>query len=102
MKPAFAVILVSVLFAGMQLWNLRSGSALPETLVQLLCAGCFGIWAGAAVIHTGSIVLPLLAHFLLNARGMEEILLPSLAVACLLLASGILPLRVKTMSNDIG
>lgn len=46
MKPVLAIILISFLFAGMHLFNLRAGAGISETLVQMIFAFCFSIWAG--------------------------------------------------------
>ncbi len=66
MKPIPAIVLVSVLFAGIHLFNLRAGAGGEEVLVQILCAFCFSIWAGA-VTWKVTWLIPLLAHVLLNA-----------------------------------
>ena len=71
LRPRFSILLVSVLFAGMHLFNLRSGMALPVVLLQAGCAFCFSMWAGAVVWRTHSVMIPLLAHILLNLTAFE-------------------------------
>ena len=93
MKPERAVVLVSVLFAAAHLLNLRNGAALPAVLLQMLCAFCFSIWAGAVVWRKNSILIPMLAHVLLNLTAVTEgTLLPAIACA-LVLADGILLMK---------
>ena len=67
LPPAWAVVLVSCLFAGMHLLNPQP---LPAALMQASCAWCFGLWAGAAVLR-GSVLFPLAAHVLLNLTAAE-------------------------------
>ena len=105
MRPVRAVILVSVLFAAMHLFNLRSGEAVFAVLVQASCAFCFGMWAGAAVWRTGSVLIPLLAHVLLNMTAFDggPRLVP-LAAGILTLIAGLLLLFSSdghTDSRDI-
>lgn len=71
MKSIRAVALVSLLFAGMHLFNLRSGQALGLTLTQMLCAFAFSVWAGAVVWRKRSILIPLLAHVLINLTASD-------------------------------
>ena len=71
LSPRFSIVLVSVLFAGMHLFNLRSGMAVPVVLLQAGCAFCFSMWAGAVVWRTHSVMIPLLAHILLNLTAFE-------------------------------
>ena len=71
LSPRFSIVLVSVLFAGMHLFNLRSGMAVPVVLLQAGCAFCFSMWAGAVVWRTHSMMIPLLAHILLNLTAFE-------------------------------
>ena len=92
-KPVLAVLLVSVLFAAMHLFNLRNGSPLPAILPQMFCAFCFSIWAGAVVWRKGSILIPLLAHVLLNATAVTEGTLIPVLAGMLLLADGILLMK---------
>lgn len=89
-KPA--ILLVSVLFAVMHLLNLRNGTSLPDVLVQMLCAFCFSVWAGA-VTWQSTWLIPLLAHVLVNLTAItDETLLPIL-VSVAVLADGILLLK---------
>ena len=71
LSPRVSIVLVSVLFAGMHLFNLRSGMAVPVVLLQAGCAFCFSMWAGAVVWRTHSVMIPLLAHILLNLTAFE-------------------------------
>ena len=71
LRPRFSIVLISFLFAGMHLFNLRSGMALPVVLVQAVCAFCFSVWAGAALWRTNSVMVPLLAHILMNLTAFE-------------------------------
>jgi len=93
MKPVIAILLVSVLFAGMHLLNLRTGAGIGNTLVQMLFAFCFSIWAGAVVWRKGNILIPMLAHVLLNLTAVTEGMLIPLAVSVIVLADGILLLK---------
>ena len=90
LSPRVSIVLVSVLFAGMHLFNLRSGMAVPVVLLQAGCAFCFSMWAGAAVWRTHSVMIPLLAHILLNLTALEGggALLP-LAVSLITLLDGL-------------
>jgi len=67
LPQAWAVVLVSFLFAGMHLLNPQP---LPAALMQAACAWCFGLWAGAAALR-GSVLFPLAAHVLLNLTAVE-------------------------------
>ena len=71
LSPRVSIVLVSILFAGMHLFNLRSGMAVPVVLLQSGCAFCFSMWAGAVVWNTRSVMIPLLAHILLNLTAFE-------------------------------
>ena len=90
MKPANAVLLVSLLFAVMHLFNLRTGAVLFPVLVQAFCAFCFSVWAGAVVWKSGSVAIPLLAHVLLNLTAFEGggMLIPT-AAGILVLIDGL-------------
>ena len=90
MKPPNAVLLVSLLFAVMHLFNLRAGTDLFPVLVQAFCAFCFSVWAGAVVWKRRSVALPLLAHVLLNLTAFEGggMLIP-LAAGILVLLAGL-------------
>ena len=71
LRPRFSILLISLLFAGMHLFNLRSGILVSLVLIQAFCAFCFSIWAGAVVWKTRSVMIPLLAHILLNLTAFE-------------------------------
>ncbi len=92
MKPILAIVLVSVLFAGMHLFNLRAGAGGEEVLIQIVCAFCFSIWAGA-VTWKATWLMPLLAHMLLNATAGAENNRVSIAVSIVVLIDGILLMR---------
>ena len=91
MKPPNAVLLVSLLFAAMHLFNLRSGMNVSLVLVQAFCAFCFSVWSGTVVWKKQSLTVPLLAHALLNLTAFEggAVLIP-LAVSIVLLIDGII------------
>ncbi len=72
LKPRLSIVLISLLFAGMHLFNLRSGLAGSLVLVQAVCAFCFSMWAGAAVWRTRSVMIPLLSHVLMNLTASES------------------------------
>jgi hypothetical protein len=91
-KPMLAIVLVSVLFAGMHLFNLRAGAGGEEVLVQIVCAFCFSIWAGA-VTWKATWLIPLLAHVLLNATAWAENRWVSIAVSIVVLVDGILLMK---------
>ena len=91
MKPANAVLLVSLLFAVMHLFNLRTGAGLFPVLVQAFCAFCFSVWSGTVVWKKQSLTVPLLAHVLLNLTAFEGGgVFISLAVSIVLLIDGII------------
>ena len=92
MKPIPAIVLVSVLFAGMHLFNLRAGDGGEEVFVQIVCAFCFSIWAGA-VTWKATWLIPLLAHVLLNATAGAENTWVSVAVSIAVLVDGILLMK---------
>ena len=92
MKPILAIVLVSVLFAGMHLFNLRAGASGEEVFVQVVCAFCFSIWAGA-VTWKATWMIPLLAHVLLNATAGAENVWMSIAVSVVVLINGILLMK---------
>ena len=91
MKGANAVLLVSLLFAVMHLFNLRTGAGLFPVLAQAFCAFCFSVWAGTVIWKKQSLTVPLLAHALLNLTAFEggAVLIP-LAVSIVLLIDGII------------
>ena len=71
LRPRFSILLISLLFAGMHLFNLRSGMAISMVVIQAFCAFCFSIWAGAVVWRTRSVMIPLLAHVLMNLTAVD-------------------------------
>ncbi len=71
LRPRFSIVLISLLFAGMHLFNLRSDMAIPVVLTQAVCAFCFSMWAGAAVWRTRSVIIPLFAHVLMNLTAFD-------------------------------
>ena len=71
LRPRFSILLISLLFAGMHLFNLRSGMTVSMVLVQAVCAFCFSVWAGAVVWRTHSVMIPLLAHVLMNLTAFD-------------------------------
>ena len=71
LRPRFSILLISLLFAGMHLFNLRSGMAVPVVLLQAGCAFCFSMWAGAVVWRTRSVMISLLAHVLMNLTAFD-------------------------------
>ena len=94
LKPGLAVLLISLLFAGMHLFNLRSGMPVSLVLLQAFCAFCFSIWAGAVVWRTRSVMIPLLAHVLMNltAFGGSGLYIP-LTASLVTLVIGILLIK---------
>lgn len=92
LKPTHAILLVSILFAGMHLWNLTHAVYLA-ILSQMLFAFSFSIWAGAVLWRKGSILIPLLAHVLLNLTAVTEGTLIPMLVSAVVLADGILLLK---------
>lgn len=72
LRPRIAIVLVSILFAAMHLFNLRSGMSASPVLVQAVCAFCFSVWAGAVVWRRRSVLIPLLAHMLMNLTAVES------------------------------
>ena len=91
MKPANAVLLVSLLFSVMHLFNLRAETDLFPVLVQAFCAFCFSVWAGTVVCKRRSVFIPLLAHMLMNLTAVESsgVLIP-MAAGIVVLLDGIL------------
>ena len=96
LKPRFSIVLISLLFAAMHLFNLRSGMTASVLLVQMSCAFCFSVWAGAVVWRTHSVMIPLLAHVLMNLTAFEGTspLLP-LAASMITLVIGIILLTSR-------
>ena len=72
LRPRVSIMLVSLLFAAMHLFNLRSGMSASPVLVQAVCAFCFSVWAGAVVWRRRSVLIPLLAHMLMNLTAVES------------------------------
>ena len=71
LRPRIAIVLASILFAAMHLFNLRSGLPASQVLVQAACAFCFSVWAGAVVWRTRSVMIPFLAHVLMNLTAVD-------------------------------
>ena len=92
MKPVLAIILVSLLFAGMHLWNLRNGTAISDTMFQMAFAFCFSIWAGAVTWKT-TWIIPFVAHVLLNATAVVENSWVSAAIGVIVLIDGIILMK---------
>ena len=101
LKPGLAVLLISLLFAGMHLFNLHSGMPVSLVLLQAFCAFCFSIWAGAVVWRTRSVMVPLLAHVLMNLTAFEGSgrLIP-LAVSLITLLGGLLLMSGSLHSSE--
>ncbi|MDO5297337.1 MAG: CPBP family intramembrane metalloprotease [bacterium] len=66
LKPVCAVVLSAVIFGAAHILNWRGILSFDLVLPQIIFAVCFGVWAGAAVYRKDSILLPVLAHVLLN------------------------------------
>lgn len=88
MRPVSAILLVSILFAGMHLFNLRIGQPVDVTLVQIFGAFCFSIWAGA-VTWRFTWLIPLVAHVLMNATAGAELMWAQVLVSAAVLADGL-------------
>ena len=102
LKPGWAVLLISLLFAGMHLFNLRSGMPVSLVLLQAFCAFCFSIWAGAVVWKTRSVMIPLLAHVLMNLTAFESSdLYISFAASLLTLVIGILLIKKPPACGEV-
>lgn len=94
LKPVLSILIVSVLFAAMHLWNLQTSSSIIPVFLQVFCAFCFSIWAGAVVWRTDRNWIPLIAHVLLNATaGGAEIVWVSVMISVVVLADGIWLMR---------
>lgn len=94
LRPILSILIVSVLFAGMHLWNLQASQTVLPVLQQVLFAFCFSVWAGAVVWQTDRIWIPLLAHMLLNATaGDVEIAWINILLSITLLADGVVLLK---------
>ena len=76
----------------MHQFNLRTGADGEEVLVQIVCAFCFSIWAGA-VTWKATWLIPLLAHVLLNATAGTENIWVGIAVSIAVLVDGILLMK---------
>ena len=98
-KPKLAIILVSLLFALFHLLNLLNGTSLTTLLPQILCAICFSIWAGAVVWRKNSILIPLLAHVLLNLSAITEGTLFPMLVSIVVLIEGILLIKDRGITQ---
>ncbi len=87
-SPTLSVILVSIVFALMHLWNLRIGTAISSVLLQVFCAFFFSIWAGA-VVWKSTILIPILTHVLLNLTAVDSMaMIPLIASVIVLLDGG--------------
>ena len=95
MKPILAIMLASIFFAAMHLLNLWNGTLLPAILPQMFCAFGFSIWAGAVVWKTNRVMLPLLAHVLLNLTAVTDGTILSLIVSVVVLVDGILLMKTE-------
>lgn len=94
LKPILSILIVSVLFAGMHLWNLQTSQTALSVLLQVFSAFCFSVWAGAVVWWTDRIWIPLIAHVLLNATaGDVEIAWISMLISIAVLADGVALLK---------
>jgi len=101
LKPRFSIVLVSLLFAGMHLFNLRSGMPVSAVLIQAVCAFCFSVWAGAVVWRTHSVMVPLLAHILMNLTAFDGSgRLISLAASLITLLGGLLLMAGSLHSSE--
>ena len=69
LKPILSILIVSMLFALMHLWNLQTSPVILQVFLQVFFAFCFSVWAGAVVWRTERIWIPLIAHVLLNATA---------------------------------
>ena len=87
-KPILSILIVSVLFALMHLWNLQTSPAVLPVLLQVFSAFCFSVWAGAAVWRSGQIKMPLLAHLLLNMTAFADNMWISIIVGFVVLING--------------
>ena len=89
--PRRAIILTAILFAIMHLLNLRNGTFFPDILLEMFCAFCFSLWAGAVVWRRGNIFIPLLAHVLLNLTAWDNTQwILSLSVCIAVLVDGLI------------
>ncbi len=100
-NPILAISLSAVLFALMHVFNLWSGAQFPAVLMQIFCALCFGIWAGTVVWHKNGILIPVLAHVLLNLTAITEEKILPLIVSIAVLIDGILLIRSSHGENTI-
>ncbi len=98
-KPGLAIILVSLLFALFHLLNILNGTSLTTIFPQLLCAFCFSIWAGAVVCRKNSILIPLIAHVLLNLTAITEGTLFPMIISIVVLIEGILLIKETTINK---
>lgn len=94
MKPILSILIVSMLFALMHLWNLQTSPVILPVFLQVFFAFCFSVWAGAVVWRTERIWIPLIAHVLLNATAADvEIAWVSVLVSIAVLADGVVLLE---------
>ena len=100
LKPTLAIVLVSALFAGMHLLNLRAGQAIGQTLLQMGYAFAFSIWAGA-VTWKSTWLVPLIAHVLLNLTATESsIVWGNLVISAIILLDGVVVLKGVGVIRD--
>ncbi len=88
-RPGVAIGAAAALFAASHLLNLRSGAPVFPVLVQVFCAFGFSVWAGAVVWRRNSLLIPLLAHLLLNLTAVAEGTLLPLIISAIVLADGV-------------
>lgn len=98
LKPELSICIVAVLFAGMHLFNLRAGDPFMAVLMQMIFAFCFSIWAGAVLLRTDRIWIPLLAHVALNATSAADVVWTDavwvdVIVGAVVLADGLILMR---------
>ena len=98
MKSVSSILLVSILFAGMHLFNLRTGQPVDVTLLQMFAAFCFSIWAGAVTWKT-TWLIPLIAHILMNATAEAEVMCVQVLVSVAVLVDGMFLMRGE--NNDL-
>ena len=87
-KPVNAILIVSVIFSCMHLWNIRNGTELSTVLIQIVFSFSFSIWAGI-VTWKSTWLIPLLAHVLVNATAGEEMLIITFIISMFILMNGV-------------
>lgn len=92
LTPNTAIILVAILFAGLHLLNLWSGTDVSIIVVQMFFAFCFSIWAGY-VTYRFTFLIPLLAHVLLNLTSTTDIWWVYLLVSAVMLLNGLMLMK---------